>query len=292
MQLDETFLHTACGAWDAETRDPSALSQALESLYDQATAAWPGVKVEPAAFVQYLADRAPDLTDPIDALEAMHGVDLFLALACANGDPAAHRHFENAIVVGIGPAVSRIDKDPEFVREVEGEVRIKLLVANPGPPRISSYLGRGPLRSWVQVAAIRTAYSLKRKVRKEPSENLDKIADQPFVGDNAELAHIRAESQAVFAEAFEKAMAELDARQRNVLRLYLLDEVSAEAIGRMYQVHRATVARWIARAQATVLSSLQRTFRSELKLSESEFNSLMRLVQSQLHISIATVLQG
>ena len=72
--------------------------------------------------------------------------------------------FEAEIVGGIAPAIARIDRAAAFADEIAQELRIKLLVAEPGQsPRVARYAARGPLRSWVQVAAIRAACDRKRR---------------------------------------------------------------------------------------------------------------------------------
>jgi RNA polymerase sigma-70 factor (ECF subfamily) len=139
---------------------------------------------------------------------------------------------------------------------------------------------------------MRAAYSAKR-VKQPVPEDAEELAGVPFEGEDAELARIRQELSAPFARAFGEALASLGARERNVLRLYLLEGVSSEAIGRMYRVHRATVARWIARIHETLLSETKKRLAKEVQgMNTGDLESFMRVLASRLEVSIATVLRS
>ena len=94
-----------------------------------------------------------------------------------------------------------------------------------------------------------------------------------------------------FAKVFAEALDALSARERNVLRLYLIDGVSAEVIGKMYRVHRATVARWITRARQTVQRETRRRLHAAVKLDGTSFESVVGLMWDGLDLSLATFLR-
>lgn len=289
----ETFLAIQREAWDARVDDPAALSAAIERVREAGRAAWPGVELSSEVLATYLAERAPDETDPEKALAAMHTTDLYLACACSRGDAKAIGWLETKVLPAAEPAVARVDRDPDVIREIVHEVRVRLLVGEDGAPgRIAAYLGRGPLTSFVQVLAMRAAYSAKRVKPVEVPDDAAALAAVPFEGEDAELARIRSELAGPFSRAFGEALAGLAPRERNVLRLYLLEGVSSESIGRMYRVHRATVARWIASIHEQLLSETRKRMSRELGLSAREVDSFMRLLVSKLEVSIATVLRS
>src|SRR5437762_1115793 len=92
----------------------------------------------------------------------------------------------------------------------------------------------------------------------------------------------RAESD----QAFRESLAAVGSQERTVLRLHFLDGLNIEKIGALYQVHRATVAHWIAASRQTLLVETRQRLRDRLQLSTPEFESLMGLVQSQLDVSL------
>jgi len=290
--LADTFLALQREAWDARADDPAALAAAIEEAARQGRARWPGVEIEADRFAAHLARCAPDETEPRAAVEAMHAADLYLACGCALGDPRAIRRFESDVLPAAEPAIARIDSATGFVEDALHEVRIRLLVdGEQGPARIRSYLGRGPLTSWVRVVAMRTAYGLKR-ARPPEAEDAELIDALPFEGTSPELASLRRDFAAPFAAAFRAALSDLGTRERNVLRLYLLEGVPSEVIGTMYGVHRATVARWIAGTQQRVLADTRRRLTAELGLIGADLDTLMRLVDRGLEVGIATLLRA
>ena len=59
-----------------------------------------------------------------------------------------------------------------------------------------------------------------------------------------------------------------------------------DQIGLLYRVHRVTASRWLAGARKAVLSHTRRLLTDQLDISAEEFESIVRLVQSQLDLSI------
>ncbi len=288
LDLGQSFLRGIAGAYDLADDIVGKLGPSLAEHLTRARATWPNVHLDGEDFAQHLAACAPDARDPAEALAAMHTSDLYLAAACAAGLDSAIAAFESEVMSQVPRAVSRVDSNRAFIENVMEEVRVKLLVGDGRAPRISTYLGRGPLSSWVMVVAVRTAYGIKRKRGKEiPTPELD----VPLLQGDAELAHLRKQVREPFGRAFRAALAELSTRDRNVLRLYLIEEVGTESIARMYRVHRATVARWIARSRDSVANGTRKRLRKELSLSDGTFESLVRKIVTGLDLSLASFLE-
>src|SRR5262249_27518981 len=90
--------------------------------------------------------------------------------------------------------------------------------------------------------------------------------------------------------ALRAAIDELTSRDRMVLRLYLLRGENIEAIGKIYGVHRATVARWIAAAQQGMVLSVVARLERDVGLPVAEFQSLVQDLWSQIEIPLSSVL--
>lgn len=259
------------------------LASALESAFSEARAAWPSLEVADEEFVAYLGERVA----PAD-LPSVRVPDLYLACACVAGVTGAADAFEAEIMPAVPKAVARIDSDPAFVDDITARVRVKLLMGD--PPRVASYLGRGPLRSFAQVVGLREAQSSKRKVVMEQPYDRESLLDVPLGDDDPELAEVKRQLRGPFRRAFREALGELDARDRTVLRLYLVDGVGSETIGRMYGVHRATIARWISDARDAVFRGTKRRLGKELELSATSVASLMGKLATQLDITLSSFL--
>ena len=200
----------------------------------------------------------PEGATPADVpgvLEALARADLAFALACASGDRAALERLEHALIESVPKALARLRPDARFVEEVRQQLRQKLLVAEPGArPKILDYLGRGPLAAWVRVVAMRIAYTHLRSARQ--NEGLDDVAAFETLADTADapdVAHFKTKYAVEVRAAFQEAVAGLKPEVRSVLRAHAVEGLSIDQIGALYQVHRATAARWVAHARGVLL---------------------------------------
>jgi RNA polymerase sigma-70 factor (ECF subfamily) len=88
------------------------------------------------------------------------------------------------------------------------------------------------------------------------------------------------------SQAIGEAMAALSPRDRTILRHHVLDDLSSEQVGVLYGVHRVTVRRWLNRIRDELLSGTRKALARRLGLTPGEADSLMRLVQSQVDVSL------
>lgn len=256
-----------------------------QSALRSARGAWPAIDLPPEHFASWAEDRRrhggalPD-----------HLADLYLACAAAAGHPAALRILDDRVLSRIDPAVRRVDSAPAFVDEVRQALRVRLFVGEAGaPPRIAEYQARGPLLSWVRVAATRIALNLKRAERPaDPAE--DVLGELPAGEVDPEVRHLKTLYRAELAGALRAAVAALSERQRAVLRLHYLEGLRLAQIAALYQVHESTASRWVSGALEAVAADARQRLVAQLSLSASSINSLARLVQSNLDISIGRLL--
>jgi RNA polymerase sigma-70 factor (ECF subfamily) len=225
-------------------------------------------------------------------LDVIHTDDLYLALCCAAGDERALRIFDEGPMEAARDAIARIDRDADFVAESLQRVRDRLLsAAADGPPRVALYRGRGALAAWVSVTATRVALSLRRQVdrRVRREANLAAALLHVSTGD-LETEHLKARFTSELRRGIEHAFGELATRDRTVFRLYLVEGLNIEAIGKLYGVHRATVARWIERGRRRVYELTAGHFHDTLDVSSEEFASLSRVLVSQLDLHFSALL--
>jgi RNA polymerase sigma-70 factor (ECF subfamily) len=280
-------------ALPAPPADPGGLASALAAALARAEAAWPGVRVAPGRFAAALAERVGD--DPRGGLERLDVAGLYLACACLDGDARAQACFEAHCVEGLGAALTATGLPAAQHAEARQRVRHKLLVAVDGAPaRLASYGGRGDLRGFVRVVAVREAIGLlrqgaRRGAHEAPLADDDALAEA--AADDPELQLIKGASRADFREAFAAAMAGLTDRERTLLRLSALDGLSIDQIGAVFGVHRATAARWLAAVRERVFEATRRELMTRLRLDPREFDSLVRAIQSRFEISVCEILR-
>ena len=272
--------------------DPTnELEELLATLLEEAENAHSLGPFPREEFLGYVAERLPKESDPLESLRELRAGDLYLAFACAKMDPRAIGIFERTFIPELRSAVQKVDKS--FGEDALQNLRARLLVGTEdSPPRIAQYAGRGDLKSWVRVAAVRDALMILRKEKREARPEDAALLERAAPIADQELEHIKAKYRGEFEQAFKAAIASLDKRERNLLRHHYLDELTTEEIGRIYAVHRATVTRWLARIRTSLLVRTRQQLAEQLDVDRSELESIMRLVQSRLHLSVRELLDS
>jgi RNA polymerase sigma-70 factor (ECF subfamily) len=147
---------------------------------------------------------------------------------------------------------------------------------------------------------MRTALSLLRK--RDPSAEVAAAAaddhllesvlqELPGDDEDPEIRYVRERYAGELRAAVRAAIAALPAEERTLLRLYFVEGLSIDEIGRIHRVHRATAARRIARLREGLLENVRRELSAKLHLSPSEFQSVVRAVGSRLEVSLMTLLE-
>lgn len=254
--------------------------------YARARARWPDIEL---AEDDYVAHARVHVGQRPDGAAKLHLVDLFLACACARRDEHALRVFEDTVLPAADAAVRSLDGADGFVDEVRQRVRTKLLVGDAEQsPKIAEYAGRGALVAWVTVASVRTGLSLLRETKRAEKYAGDAWAEilaLPDTGD-MEVEYLKGRYRQDFAAGFTDACSKLPARDRTILRMHFVDGLNIDQIGQIYGVHRATVARWIAKSRLALLEGTRTYLVQHLALQPAEFSSFDRLIRSQLDVSL------
>ncbi|MCU0699076.1 MAG: hypothetical protein MUC96_21435 [Myxococcaceae bacterium] len=241
-----------------------------QALLVAARAAWPELTFDEAAFVEFLAQRRGAVP--------VHAGDLLLVFLWSVGDERAQRHLESQYLSQLPFIISAVDRTPEFIADVVQEVKAKLYAER----RLLQYAGRGPLGGWLRRAALNTASVLKRPERRQAPA--DPSTDELVV--DPELAFFKQRYGPHFRQAFVDALAALTPRERTVLRLNSLSNVSIDELGAMYSVHRATAARWVQRAREQVVERTRDLLVERLSLEPAEVGELLAMMRSQLDVSL------
>jgi RNA polymerase sigma-70 factor, ECF subfamily len=290
VHLTSLFLGDLGPAARARVSDLATLEACLERVLHEGRSTWPTVALQPERFLPFLAARVPE-GEPVAALGGMALSDLYLACACLRGDSVAIAAFEAAYFPMVEAALAGVRASPSQIDEVKQALRAQLFVAGPtGEPSLVRYSGHGALGGWVRVTAVRAALRLMNREKRAVSPRPELIEALPAPELDPALAQLKDRYRVEFKEAFQTAVRALSRRDRNLLRYHHFDELTVDDIGALYRVHRTTAARWVARARQTVLDETRRALTARLKVGQSEFKSIMRLIQSQLHVSLSFVL--
>jgi RNA polymerase sigma-70 factor (ECF subfamily) len=269
----------------------AALEVALHAALVAARAAWPAVALDAEEFASHLGSRTPAGEPPSRAVAALHAADLYLACATLRGDGAALSALEAQFFPEIAGVIVKRHGSPALADEVQQALRVQLVIGAAGhPPALATYAGRGPLRSWLLVAAARAAIRLARARDREAPIGDDRLLALAAAERDPDLHAIKTRYRAQFQAAFAGALAALSGRDRTLLRLHVIEELGIDRIGAIYGVHRATAARWLERARAALLAGTRRTLMRELRVDRWELDSIIRLIRSRIEISIGPLL--
>ncbi len=267
------------------------LEATVARLVEDAKAAWPAVHVDPLRFLRYVSERLPRGEDCSSAVASLHFAGLYLACACADGSPAGLAAFD-VLFAGCEPALARLGHEPGFADEVKQQVRTKLFVKEPNSaPKITEYSGRGDLRRFVRVIVMREAIS-QRRSRKRAVAREDEQGRQPesWLSADPELLHLRKEYEAEFQRVFGEAVRALTSQDRNLLRYHYLDGLNIDHIGAIYGIHRVSAARRLTKVREQLVQKTRQLLAERLRLHTGELESVLRLIESDVDISLRRVL--
>jgi len=77
-----------------------------------------------------------------------------------------------------------------------------------------------------------------------------------------------------------------------LLRYHHVDGLNIDEIGAIYRVHRVTAFRWLEKAKEKLVEATLARMRTRLNVSARELDSVLRLIRSQVHLSLVRHLGG
>jgi RNA polymerase sigma-70 factor, ECF subfamily len=259
----------------------------MQGLIEAGRAAWPTLDVDVGAFRSYVGERGMNDTSGWTPETA---ADLFLACACTHRISGAVEAFMAHFDREVRMAAARVDGSATFYDEVKQTLAETLFVAAE-KPRIAQFSGRGPLAAWVGIAARRIAGRLRRGVRAANPLDEEAIALEAMgIEDDPAMFYLKQRYGSEVRAALVGAFAALDARDRTMMRLSLVDKLSLEEVGRIFGVSQSTISRQADRIRKTVTTATKRSLREKLGASAEEIESLIKMVQSQVEVSFSRIL--
>lgn len=270
----------------ASSASLARLDELLESAWSTARKQWTAIDVSADRFAAHLACVTADASDPMEALAGLATADLYLACAAVAGDQRALGAFESHTFGEIDAAAAAVRAPEADTEEVKQIVRTQLFVADSGrSPGIAGYAGRGSLRGWVRVIATRELLRMRKRGRREiPLE--EHLLNELEVEGDPEIDRLKQLYRTQVADALREAIERLDVRDRLLLRYQICDGMSIDAVGAIYQVHRATAARWLSKARSSLVELTKERLAILLSVDPGDTDSILRLVQSQLDVSL------
>lgn len=243
-------------------------------------------------------------------LRQIQADDLFLAIACANGNERAwwdfdqeHRSFMERVARHL--AHTEFDAT-EIVGTVYEQLYGTRIVDGERISKFSSYSGRGSLRGWLRTVIWHSLVDRHRAGHSEVS--LDEMTEN--VGEGAAQASFAVKTESgedemiealarrryakYAAESISAAFADLEPHERLILLYYHVDNLKLREIARLVEnessplrawfqrrsqireqnpsgrIHESTVMRWLEKCYAKILESFQSRLREQFGLNDEE----------------------
>lgn len=248
--------------------------------------AWPELDADPKAFVAFLVELGPSGQSPDQSKAGLYVSDLYLAFACLAGDRRAHAELARWVRRVSVAAVEKIRSSRILPDDVFSLAMQALLMGvGGGTPKLAQYCGRGALCRWLEVVALRLALNADQTRRWEVPLG-DVVFDGLRSETNSEIDYLKSHYSSEVRAAIHEALSALPVRKRTLLRYRFVDNLPIAAICAIYDVHRATVMRWLGEVRTSLRAGVQQRLRERLKLSAADVDSVIGLVISRLEASM------
>ena len=274
----QTLLREAAGRLLARASDSRALNP--DTVLPRITAA-----VEKYVLKDDPGAAHSEIAKFIDELQAD---DLCLIIACEGGDENAWNdlveRFTGTVRSAARSASTNEDAADELAQSIWAEL-YGLRLRKDGKPasKLAYYSGRGSLAGWLRAVVAQLAVDTFRKqsrmVQTEEDSDLDRLAHDAQSGDGKVIvASIPTPEESIsnrFAErdiqqALSEAVAELDAEDRLLVKLYYFDNLRLREAGAILGFHEATASRRLTRIQTDLRKRVTRILIDERGWTQAE----------------------
>ncbi len=272
------------------SRFPEAETRAtLAAQLAAAREAWPDITVGDAEFGHELGRRLGD--GSLASLASCRAADVYLAIACCRHDETALQHARAALDREVGFVAGKTGARPDQAADVKADIARILFVDEPNRrAALRDYAGRGDFKSYLRVIATRDLVRAVGRGRRMVPQEDDALFALLSNADDPELDVLRERYRESVATALRTALARLGDRERALLRYQLVDGWTVEKVGALYGVHKATASRWTTAAREQLGELIREEIARGLAVPVAEVDSIVRLVQSRIDVSLARLI--
>jgi len=215
----------------------------LTAAITQGTAMWPTLQVgsvlQAALQAWVAAGHATDFKE--STLR-----DLAIAAAVAGSDRAAVEEFDRFYIRTRTAVIAKHGLPNDVIADVLQTVRYKMLAKIADLPAAVQVVAGGDLLGLATVVAHRTAIDFVRKMGRSVAINDAAEFDSLMASiGTPESALGKHQLKEVLRAALTASLADIVPTDRTILRLHFLHHMSIDDLATLYDVHRATAARWI-----------------------------------------------
>lgn len=271
--------------------------------------------------LKYLGSDGPqDAADVDSFLNQIQADDLFMALACANGNERAWWEFDQQHRSYLERVARHLAKTEVDAQEVIDQVYVELygtrIVDGARVSKFSTYSGRGSLRGWLRTVIWHSLVDLHRASHDEVSldemtENVGEgMAHASFAeaapgGENEMIDHISRERyRKVTVSALETAFASLEDHEKLLLMFYHVENMKLREIARLVENEASPLRGWFQRKsqsrnenptgrihESTIMRWLEKSYARVLQLFKAELSEKGGLRRDEVEICLGLATQ-
>lgn len=263
-----------------------------------------------AAIEKYLLrDNADAAHNEIkEFIDGIRADDLCLILACEKGIESAWNDLVRDFDSTVRSAARSITKNAEDAEDLAGSIWAELYGLKQDADgkiktKLSYYSGRGSLAGWLRAVVNQLAVDQYRKMSRfvqiEETREFENLANESSeqTGHEIVLTHhenpedilTAKQTEGDVSEAFQKAVAALEAEDKLILKLYYFDDLKLKDIAATFGYHEATASRKLVRVQTEVRKSVEKALREQHGWNETEVKKYLAETATKLGINLETM---
>jgi RNA polymerase sigma-70 factor (ECF subfamily) len=259
-----------------------------------------------AALEKYLLrdDENASSADVRSFIDEIKADDLCLIIACERGNEKAWEDLVKSYDSTVKSAARKYAKNAEDAEDLAGSIWAELYglkkdASGQLKTKLSYYSGRGSLAGWLRAVTNQLAVDQFRKESKfvqiEENREFENLANESTgnsdnvkivqASDNPEENFSRKQTEKDVADALKQAIAELEAEDKLILKLYYFDDLKLKDIGTTLGFHEATASRKLDRLQKEIRKSVEKNLQATHGWKQEEVKRCLSDVASKLGIS-------
>ena len=238
-------------------------------------------------------------------VEELRADDLCLIIACEKNDETAWNDLVKTQDSTVKSAARKISANAEDAEDLASSIWAELYGLRHDKngklrTKLSYYSGRGSLAGWLRAIVSQLAIDEFRKqsrfVQIEENREFENLANESSEksdntsvvshSDNPEQIFSEKQTAKDVSEALKKAIGELEAEDRLILKLYYFDDLNLKEIGAALGFHEATASRKLVRVQTEIRKSVEKILKNRHGWSETEVRRYLAETAEKLGINL------
>ena len=265
----------------------SVASISAERAFEIGRDAYPAIVLSRDTFIMFAHARAETWKGNPD-----RATDMYLACACVEKIPTAVAEFLAVFGERIPLYLGKLARNADLVAEVRQILVTRCVIGDADKlPALMAYSATGSLEGWLRATAVREALALNRESDRN-SGDVDAVLEAQIPWVDHEISLFKQIYREPVSEAFATACAQLDAEDRALLRLHYVDGVTTAKLATMFGISRATLIRRLAASRESLVEHVKAALKGASGVADQDFESVLRLVKSQIDLRLSVVLKN